>query len=118
MGVEFETNVVVGKTVTIDQLMREEALRRHFRRHRRGAAAISWACPASISTACTRPTNFFTRVNLMRAYKFPEYDEPMLDLRGKARCSDRRRQHGAGCDPLRSASGSGQSLRDLSPQRR
>src|ERR1019366_9386279 len=26
---------------------------------------------------------FLTRINLMKAYKFPTYDEPMLDLHGK-----------------------------------
>ena len=26
---------------------------------------------------------FLTRINLMKAYKFPVYDEPMLDLHGK-----------------------------------
>ena len=57
MGVEFETNVVVGKSVTIDELMHEEALRRGLRRHRRGSAASSSAFPASTSTASTRPTS-------------------------------------------------------------
>src|SRR5206468_10499928 len=26
---------------------------------------------------------FLTRINLMKAYKFPVYDEPMLDLKGR-----------------------------------
>ena len=26
---------------------------------------------------------FLTRINLMHAYEFPRYDEPMVDLRGK-----------------------------------
>ena len=40
MGVEFETNVVVGKSVTLDELMRGGALRRGLRRHRRGLAGL------------------------------------------------------------------------------
>ena len=39
-GVVFETNVVVGKTVTIDELMQGGRLRRHFHRHRRRPAAL------------------------------------------------------------------------------
>ena len=57
MGVEFETNVVIGRTVTVDELLGEEGYRRRLRRHRRGAAAGSWACRASTSTASTRPTS-------------------------------------------------------------
>ena len=41
MGVEFETNVVVGKSVTLDELMRVRGLRRGFCGHRRGAAGVS-----------------------------------------------------------------------------
>jgi glutamate synthase (NADPH) small chain len=46
MGVEFETNVVVGKSVTLDELMRVEGLRRGLCGHRRGLPVFS-ACPAS-----------------------------------------------------------------------
>jgi hypothetical protein len=41
MGVEFETNVVVGKSVTIDELMQDEHLRRGLCGHRRGVAGLS-----------------------------------------------------------------------------
>ena len=44
MGVGFETNVVVGRTVTIDELMRRGRLRRRVRRHRRGPAEVP-RCP-------------------------------------------------------------------------
>ena len=40
MGVEFETDVVVGRTVTIDELMEEEGYRRGLHRDRRRAAAV------------------------------------------------------------------------------
>ncbi len=41
MGVEFETNVVVGKSVTIDELMQDEHYDAVFVAHRRGTAAVS-----------------------------------------------------------------------------
>ncbi len=40
MGVEFETNVVIGKTVTIDELFERRRLRRDLRRHRRRTAEV------------------------------------------------------------------------------
>lgn len=82
MGVEFETNVVVGKTVTIDELMQQE-----------GYDAIFVATGAGLPQFLNVPgehlngvysaNEFLTRVNLMRAYRFPEYDEPVYDCRGK-----------------------------------
>jgi len=52
---------------------------------------------------------FLTRINLMKAYKFPTYDEPMVELHGKRCCRDRRRQHGAGRDSLGAAPGRAQA---------
>ena len=48
MGVEFETNVVVGKSVTIDELMQRRRLRRGVCRDRRRPAPLSgnsWRAP-------------------------------------------------------------------------
>ncbi len=82
MGVEFETNVVVGKTVTVDELLNEE-----------GYSAVLVATGAGLPQFLGVPgedlcgvysaNEFLTRVNLMKAYKFPEYDEPIYDCRGK-----------------------------------
>ena len=36
MGVEFQTDVIIGKTITIDQLLDEEGYSRRLRRHRGG----------------------------------------------------------------------------------
>jgi glutamate synthase (NADPH/NADH) small chain len=41
MGVEFETDVVVGRTVTIDELMARRRLRRSFRCYRCRTATVS-----------------------------------------------------------------------------
>ena len=81
MGVDFQTNVVIGKTVTIDELMTEE-----------GYDAVLIATGAGLPKFLDVPgehlngvysaNEFLTRVNLMRAYD-PAYDEPVFDCRGK-----------------------------------
>jgi len=77
MGVEFQTNVVVGKTVTIDELMTEE-----------GYDAVLIATGAGLPKFLDVPgehligvysaNEFLTRVNLMHAYD-RAYDEPVFD---------------------------------------
>jgi glutamate synthase (NADPH/NADH) small chain len=81
MGVEFQTNVVIGKTVTIDELMTEE-----------GYSAVLIATGAGLPkfldvpgehlTGVYSANEFLTRVNLMHAYD-RSYDEPVFDCRGK-----------------------------------
>ena len=82
MGVEFETNVVVGKTVSVDELFGAE-----------GCDAVFIATGVGLPVFLNIPGEHFngvysaneilTRINLMHAYEFPRYDEPMLELRGK-----------------------------------
>ena len=82
MGVEFETDVVVGKTVTLDELLEEE-----------GCDAVLIGTGAGLPQFMNIPgehlngvysaNEFLTRINLMHSYEFPKYDEPMLDLHGK-----------------------------------
>jgi glutamate synthase (NADPH/NADH) small chain len=81
MGVAFETNVVIGKTVTVDELLTEE-----------GYSAVLIATGAGLPRFLSVPgehlngvysaNEFLTRVNLMRAYD-GSYDEPVFDCRGK-----------------------------------
>jgi len=81
MGVVFETNVVVGKTVTVDELFAE------------GFGAVFVATGAGLPNFLGVPgehlngvysaNEWLTRVNLMNARSFPEYDEPTFDCRGK-----------------------------------
>jgi len=82
MGVHFETNVVVGKTVTISELMDEE----HFDAVFIGTGAglpLFMSIPGEHLNGVYSANEFLTRINLMHAYEFPRYDEPMLDFRGK-----------------------------------
>jgi glutamate synthase (NADPH/NADH) small chain len=81
MGIDFQTNVVIGKTVTIDELMQEE-----------GYDAILIATGAGLPKFLDVPgehlngvysaNEFLTRVNLMRAND-PTFDEPLFDCKGK-----------------------------------
>jgi glutamate synthase (NADPH/NADH) small chain len=82
MGVEFETNVVVGKSVTIDELMRDEHYNAVFVATGAGLPQFL-GIPGENLNGVYSANEFLTRVNLMRAYQFPEYDEPVYDCRDK-----------------------------------
>jgi glutamate synthase (NADPH/NADH) small chain len=82
MGVEFETDVVVGRTVTIDELMEEE----HYDAVFIGTGAGSplfMNIPGEHLNGVYSANEFLTRINLMKAFQFPKYDQPVVDLRGK-----------------------------------
>src|SRR5215510_12740628 len=82
MGVEFETDVVVGRTVTIDELLEEEGYDAIFVGTGAGLPQFM-NIPGEHLNGVYSANEFLTRINLMKAYKFPGYDEPMLDLHGK-----------------------------------
>ncbi len=82
MGVKFETDVVVGQTVTVDELLNEE-----------GFSAVLVATGAGLPQFLGVPgenlcgvysaNEFLARVNLMKAYRPDEFDTPIFDCRGK-----------------------------------
>lgn len=82
MGVQFETDVVVGRTVTIDELMQEEAYDAVFIATGAGSP-LFLNIPGEHLNGVYSANEFLTRINLMHAYEFPRYDQPLLDLRGK-----------------------------------
>jgi len=82
MGVEFETDVVVGRTVTIDELMHEEGYHAVFIGTGAGLPQFM-GIPGEHLNGVYSANEFLTRINLMHAYEFPRYDEPMVDLTGK-----------------------------------
>jgi glutamate synthase (NADPH/NADH) small chain len=82
MGVQFETNVVIGKTVTVDELLAEEGYDAVF--VATGAGLPNFMeIPGENLCSVYSANEFLTRVNLMKAYKFPEYDQPVFDCSGK-----------------------------------
>jgi glutamate synthase (NADPH) small chain len=82
MGVQFETNVVVGKSVTIDELMRDEHYDAVFIATGAGLPRFL-GIPGEHLNGVYSANEFLTRVNLMRAYRAPEYDQPIYDCKGK-----------------------------------
>jgi len=75
-GVEFETNCVVGKTVTIDELMNGEGYNAIFVATGAGLPRFL-GVPGEHFNGVYSANEFLTRVNLMRAYRFPEFDQPI-----------------------------------------
>lgn len=81
LGVEFRTNAVIGFTDTIDELFEE------------GYDAVFVGVGAGLPYFMNIPgenyngvysaNEFLTRVNLMKAYRFPEYDTPVFDCKDK-----------------------------------
>jgi glutamate synthase (NADPH/NADH) small chain len=82
MGVEFETNVVVGKSVTINELMKDENYDAVFVATGAGLP-VFLGVPGEHFNGVYSANEFLTRVNLMRAYQYEEYDEPVYDCRDK-----------------------------------
>ena len=82
MGVQFQTNVVVGRAVTVDELLNEEGY--HAVLIATGAGLPHFMnIPGEHLNGVYSANEFLTRVNLMKAYRFPEYDQPVFDCRGK-----------------------------------
>lgn len=82
MGVEFETNVIVGKSVTIDELMHDEHYDAVFVATGAGLPRFL-DIPGEHLNGVYSANEFLTRVNLMRAYRFPDFDEPVYDCRDR-----------------------------------
>ena len=82
MGVHFETDVVVGRTVTIDELLEVEGYDAVFIGTGAGAPQFM-GVPGEHLNGVYSANEFLTRINLMHAYEFPKYDQPMIDFRGK-----------------------------------
>jgi glutamate synthase (NADPH/NADH) small chain len=74
LGVEIRVNTVVGKSITVDELMQEyEAVFIGT-----GAGLPQFLNIEGENLSCVYSANeFLTRINLMCAYKFPEYDTPV-----------------------------------------
>lgn len=80
-GVEFQTNAVIGFTDTLDELL-ENGYDAAF-------IGVGAGLPYFLNiegenlNGVYSANEFLTRVNLMKAYKFPEYDTPVFDCKDK-----------------------------------
>ncbi|MGI6378038.1 NADPH-dependent glutamate synthase [bacterium] len=75
LGVKIITNVVVGRSISIDELLKEGFQAVYVGT---GAGLPKWqGVPGEDSLGVYSANEFLTRINLMKAYKFPEYDTPI-----------------------------------------
>lgn len=74
LGVTIETNVVVGKTITMEEIMSEfDACYLSV-----GAGAPNFmGIPGTSLNGVYSSSEFLTRINLMHSYEFPKYDTPI-----------------------------------------
>lgn len=75
-GVKIETNVVIGKTILIDELFDDYGFDAVYIGSGAGLPSflgIEGECLNGVYSA----NEFLTRINLMKGYKFPEYDTPV-----------------------------------------
>jgi len=82
LGVKIETNVIVGRTVTIDELMNEEGYEAVFIANGAGLPTFM-KVPGENLKGVYSANEYLTRVNLMEAYK-EESDTPII--RGRRVC--------------------------------
>ncbi len=75
LGVKIETNVIVGRTVTIDQLFDDEKFDAVFIGSGAGLPKFM-GIPGENANGVLSANEFLTRVNLMKAYD-DEYDTPV-----------------------------------------
>lgn len=76
LGVEIKTNVVIGKTLTVDELFEEEGFQAVF--IGTGAGLPQFLnIPGENLNGVFSANEFLTRANLMKAYLFPDYDTPI-----------------------------------------
>ncbi len=74
LGVEIKYDVVVGKTIDVDELMKEyDAVFIGT-----GAGLPNWLnIPGENLDGVYSANEFLTRVNMMKAYQFPDFDTPV-----------------------------------------
>ena len=75
LGVKFETNVVIGKSTTIDQLMEEEDFEAVFIGSGAGLPMFM-GIPGETANGVFSANEYLTRSNLMKAFR-EDYDTPI-----------------------------------------
>lgn len=79
MGVEIKTNTVVGRLFTVDDLLEGNRVEKYDAVFLGTGAGLPYFLnlPGENLNGIYSANEFLTRVNLMRAFKFPEYDTPV-----------------------------------------
>ena len=81
MGVKVETNMVIGRVCSIDELMEEYGFEAVFIGSGAGLPMFM-NIPGENLKGVYSANEFLTRINLMKAYR-PDSDTPIMDLQGK-----------------------------------
>lgn len=76
MGVDIQTNVIIGKTLTVDELLEEMGYDAVYIGSGAGLPSFMGIEGESLNGVYSA-NEFLTRINLMKGYKFPEYDTPV-----------------------------------------
>ena len=76
MGVKIETNIVVGRSITLDELLNEEGYSAVFIGSGAGLPRFQ-GIPGENLNGVYSANEFLTRINLMKAYNFPKSDTPV-----------------------------------------
>ncbi len=77
LGVKIETNIIIGKTITVDELVGEFGFDAVFIGSGAGLPSFMGIEGESLNGVYSA-NEFLTRINLMKGYKFPEYDTPVF----------------------------------------
>ncbi|MFV1965049.1 MAG: NADPH-dependent glutamate synthase [Pirellulaceae bacterium] len=83
LGVRFEMNQVIGKSITMDELMEEEGFDAAFIGVGAGLP-YGMGVPGENLGGVYLANEYLTRANLMKAYAFPRYGTPII--RGRSAC--------------------------------
>ena len=76
LGVEIKTNMVIGKVLSVDELLNQEGFDAVFIATGAGLPSFMKIDGENLNGVYSA-NEFLTRINLMKAYKFPEYDTPI-----------------------------------------
>ncbi len=76
MGVLIHTDMVIGKVLSVDELLEEEGFDAVFIGTGAGLPSFMNIEGESLNGVYSA-NEFLTRINLMKAYRFPEYDTPV-----------------------------------------
>ncbi|MDD6483710.1 MAG: NADPH-dependent glutamate synthase [Clostridiales bacterium] len=76
MGVDIETNVIIGKTITVDELFDDMGYDAVYIGSGAGLPSFMGIDGESLNGVYSA-NEFLTRINLMKGYKFPDYDTPV-----------------------------------------
>ena len=76
LGVKLETDILIGRTITVEELLNEYKFNAVYIASGAGAPNFLGILGETLNGVFSA-NEFLTRVNLLKGYKFPEYDTPV-----------------------------------------